>query len=51
MSKTYAVGDQVRLRPIEEHHLTHLVRLLWDVLLDLDDTLGRHAKLGRTSPS
>jgi hypothetical protein len=24
------VGDQVRLRPIEEHDLTHLVRLLWD---------------------
>jgi [ribosomal protein S5]-alanine N-acetyltransferase len=30
VSKTCAVGDQVRLRPIEEHDLTHLVRLLWD---------------------
>ena len=24
------MGDQVRLRPIEEHDLTHLVLLLWD---------------------
>lgn len=30
MSKTFAVGDPVRLRPIEESDLTHLVRLLWD---------------------
>ena len=30
MSNTCVVGDQVRLRPIEEHDLTHLVRLLWD---------------------
>jgi hypothetical protein len=30
VSETRAVGDQVRLRPIEEHDLAHLVRLLWD---------------------
>jgi RimJ/RimL family protein N-acetyltransferase len=30
VSKTCGVGDQVRLRPIEEHDLTHLVRLFWD---------------------
>ena len=30
VSKTCAVGDRLRLRPIEEHDLTHLVLLLWD---------------------